>query len=238
MQSIATTNNDAIQAVGLSKNFDDHPVLRQINLKVATGESVAIMGSNGSGKTTLLRCLAGMTRLSAGKLWWQGKTAKKEPEARREIGMVAHKSQLYPNLTLEENLLFAARMCRINRPRKEAHDWLDRTGLLPVANWLPGRISHGMRRRVSVARGLIHQPRLILLDEPFSGLDHEGQAWLAELLSDLQKKKQTICFTTHDLQQVRNCADRLFYLQDGVLQESPIEHDLAANHRPLLRVAS
>ncbi len=219
MQSTATTNSDAIQAVGLSKTFDGHPVLRQINLKVAAGESVAVMGANGAGKTTLLRCLAGITRLSAGELWWQGEIAKKDPSARRKIGMVAHESQLYPNLTLSENLLFAARMCGVHRPRKQAHEWLGRLGLLSYSNYLPDCISHGMRRRVSVARGLIHQPCILLLDEPFSGLDGEGRAWLTELFEDLQKKKQTICFTTHDQQQARNCADRLLCLQSGVLQE-------------------
>jgi len=208
---------DAIRAIGLSKLFDDRHVLRHVDLRIAAGESVAIMGANGAGKTTLLRCLAGVTRTDSGKLWCYGEKVFRNPNVARRLGMVAHESQLYPNLTLHENLHFAARMCAVSLPRQKATDWLTRVGLMSYAKCLPRQISHGMRRRVSVARGLIHQPRIILLDEPFSGLDREGREWLAELLASLQQKRQSICFTTHDAEQAQLCADQVLCLKNGEL---------------------
>jgi ABC-type multidrug transport system ATPase subunit len=132
--------------------------------------------------------------------------------------MVAHESQLYPNLTIYENLLFAARMSAVAHARRQVEQWLERVGLTPYAQCLPCQISHGMRRRVSVARGVLHQPSVVLLDEPFSGLDSEGQDWLAELLADLQRTNQSICFTTHDTNHAQLCADQVFVLQSGKLQ--------------------
>jgi heme ABC exporter ATP-binding subunit CcmA len=215
----STTKTYVLRATGLSKQFGDHSVLRQIDLKVAAGESIAVMGDNGAGKTTLLRCLAGITRPDAGELFWKGESSKRNPGARRFLGMVTHESQLYPNLTLQENLHFAARMCTIPQPRQQALDWLKQIGLLSYAECFPCQISHGMRRRVSVARGLIHKPHIVLLDEPFSGLDVGGQKWLAELLASLRQEKQSICFTTHDAKYAQLCSDRVLLLRNGVLQE-------------------
>jgi heme ABC exporter ATP-binding subunit CcmA len=213
---------DAIRATGLSKQFDGRHVLRQVDLRIAAGESIAIMGANGAGKTTLLRCLAGAAMPDAGELWCHGKPMGRNSKATHLLGMVAHENQLYPNLTLHENLLFAARMYAVSRPRQQASDWLKRIGLLSYEKCLPRQISHGMRRRVSVARGLIHQPHIVLLDEPFSGLDREGRAWLTELMASLQQKKQSICFTTHDAEQAQLCADRVLCLENGRLQEAGV----------------
>ncbi len=216
----STTETYVLRATGLSKQFGGRSVLRQIDLRLTAGESIAVMGDNGAGKTTLLRCLAGITRPDAGELFWKGESSKRNPRARRFLGMVAHDSQLYSNLTLLENLHFAARMHATARPRQQALDWLEQIGLLSYAECLPCQISHGMRRRVSVARGLIHKPPIVLLDEPFSGLDAGGQKWLAELLASLQQEKQSICFTTHDPMHAQLCADQVLSLQNGRLQET------------------
>ncbi len=193
------------------------------------------MGDNGSGKTTLLRCLAGIAQTDAGELLWHGEPAGASPELSRMLGMVAHESQLYPNLTLQENLLFAARMTRVRQPANQVSDWLERIGLSAFANSLPGEISHGMRRRVSVARGLIHKPRLVLMDEPFSGLDTEGQIWLAELLNSLQLQHQSICFTTHDIKHAQTCSDRVLVLKNGLLLKKScptlLENDPHKHHQ-------
>ena len=227
---------DAIRAIGLSKLFGGRQVLRQVDLKVVAGESIAIMGANGAGKTTLLRCLAGVTRPDAGEVWRHGEKSVREPNVSGILGMVMHESQLYPNLTLHENLQFAARMYAIESPQRQARDWLARIGLTSYAKCLPCQISHGMRRRVSVARGIIHKPRIILLDEPFSGLDLEGRDWLSALLADLGRTNRSVCFTTHDARQAQLCADRVLCLQSGKLheafavQDSTIRHFLS--HRP------
>jgi ABC-type multidrug transport system ATPase subunit len=215
---------DAIRASGLAKAYDGLSVLRSIQLQVAMGESIAIMGANGAGKTTLLRCLAGITRLDGGELWWHGARVHggripKRNGCGRNAGMIAHACQLYPNLTLFENLLFAARMNGLQRPRQKARDWLARMDLWSHADWLPRTISHGMRRRVSIARGLIHQPAIIFMDEPFSGLDGKGRAWLADLLAGMQLENKCICFTTHNRQHADQSANRVLLLRDGVLQQ-------------------
>lgn len=224
--TVAMTGNDAIRAIGLTKAFNGLSVLRRVQLQVAVGQAIAIMGTNGAGKTTLLRCLAGITRWDEGELWWHGEPVKRggmphRHASHRHVGMIAHACQLYPNLTLLENLLFAARMNGLPRPRRQALGWLDRIGLRAHADWFPGRISHGMRRRVSIARGLIHQPNIILMDEPFSGLDRQSRAWLADLLAELQRQQKSICFTTHDPQQADQSANRVLLLQNGALQELP-----------------
>lgn len=226
----STAETYVLRATGLSKQFGGHSVLRLIDLRIGTGESIAVMGDNGSGKTTLLRCLAGITLPDAGELVWNGESSKRNPRAHRFLGMVAHDSQLYPHLTLQENLHFAARMHAIPRPRRHAIDWLDRIGLLSYAKCLPCQISHGMRRRVSVARGLIHKPHIVLLDEPFSGLDAEGKKWLAGLLANLQQEKQSICFTTHDANCAQFFSDRVLLLRNGVLQEKSNHTQPEFNH--------
>ncbi len=227
------TGNDAIRMTGLCKAFHDIPVLRHVHLRVAVGESIAVMGENGAGKTTLLRCLAGIVRWDRGQLWLHGKPVTRSgmssrdgsrdgashAESCRDIGMISHACQLYPNLSLCENLLFAARMTGLPHPRKQAHAWLERIGLAGQAQWLPRRLSHGMRRRVSIARGLIHQPSILFMDEPFSGLDRQSRQWLADLLARLQRQQKSICFTTHDPRNADQCADRVLALQNGVLRE-------------------
>jgi cytochrome c-type biogenesis protein CcmF len=234
-RSPTLVNPEALRAIGLSKAFHGLPVLRRVEFHVAVGESVAIMGANGSGKTTLLRCLAGMTRWDEGQLWWYGGQVKSgclpnRNDPSQQIGMIAHACQLYPNLTLLENLLFAARMTGCGQPRKQALEWLERVGLLSHADWLPRRISHGMRRRASIARGLIHQPGIIFMDEPFSGLDRKGRAWLAKLLTELQCQKKSICFTTHDRHQADQCAARVLVLRDGTLQAIDMAQNSANGH--------
>jgi len=216
----STTETYVLRATGLSKQFGGHAVLREIDLTVMAGESIAVMGDNGAGKTTLLRCLAGIALPDAGELFWKGESSKRNPRAHRFLGVVAHDSQLYPKLTLQENLRFAARMHAIPRPQQHALDWLKQIGLLSYAECFPCQISHGMRRRVSVARGLIHKPHIVLLDEPFSGLDTRGQEWLVELLASLQQEMRSICFTTHDAKLAQLCADRVLHLQNGRVRET------------------
>jgi ABC-type transport system involved in cytochrome c biogenesis ATPase subunit len=152
---------------------------------VRAGESLLLRGSNGAGKTTLLRCLASSVRPTSGAVWWFGHRVCDDPSLRRLIGMVAHESRLYPQLTLRENLLLAARLYAVDAPGGQADRLLDETGMAAHANRRPAEVSRGMRQRVSVARTLIHQPRILLLDEPFSGLDLAGRGWLRQQLAGI-----------------------------------------------------
>ena len=213
-----------MRAIGLSKRFQALPVLRQLDLELAPGQSVAVMGDNGTGKTTLLRCLAGVVRPDSGQIGCQSGRLKRGAKLSSFVGMAAHESQLYPNLTLLENLLFAGRMHAVAQPQRQAEAWLDRINLASHSQCLPSQVSHGMRRRVSVARALIHQPQIVLLDEPFSGLDSTGRDWLAQLLADLQRINRSICFTTHHVEQAQRCADRVLELQSGKLRNVSVVH--------------
>jgi heme ABC exporter ATP-binding subunit CcmA len=205
----------AIRASQLSKAFGGRTVLDAVDLEVARGQSVALVGANGAGKTTLLACLASVLRPDGGTVHWFGYPAGRDATLRRRIGMVAHESGLYSHLTARENLAFAARMSGADNPSRRADQWLDRTGLARHADALPTRLSRGMRQRLAVSRALIHDPPLMLLDEPFSSLDAAGSQWLLSLLTDLRDQGRTICFVTHEEERVRSLADRVLELRDG-----------------------
>ena len=224
----------AIRASQLSKSFGGRPVLAALDLEIAAGQCVALTGRNGAGKTTLLGCLASALRPDAGEVRWFGQTAGRDAALRRWVGMVAHESGLYPHLSLRENLLFAARMSGADHAARRARNWLDKAGLLPHADVLPTRISRGMRQRLAVARAIIHDPRLLLLDEPFTSLDESGAEWLLALLAELRDRGCTICFVTHDQEKIRRLAHRVVELREGKVYDAAVsQYDC----RPIIRAA-
>ena len=171
-----------------------------------------------------------MLRPDGGEVRWFGRLAGRDVALRRWIGMVAHESGLYSHLTLRENLVFAARMGGIGSPRHRADRWLEMAGLAPHADVLPTRLSRGMRQRLAVARALIHDPPLLLLDEPFAGLDAAGAEWLLTLLADLRDRGHTICFVTHEQEKIRRLAQRVLELRGGKVYDVTATQD---EHRRL-----
>jgi len=214
-----TDSRIAIEVRRVSKRFGRHLVLDDVDLEIAAGESVVLTGSNGAGKTTLLRAMAAIIRPTSGEILWFGKSANGHHAGRRSIGMVAHENRLYPHLTLRENLVFAARMCDVARPHDRAESLLETVGLLAHGGRLPPVLSKGMRQRLSLARALIHDPPILLLDEPFEGLDVDAEHWLTELLQGLRKQRRTLCFVLHDEAKTRQLADRVLHLCQGQLQQ-------------------
>lgn len=209
----------ALEARGLSKSFGGALVLDGLDVQVRQGEILALTGANGSGKTTLLRCLAGAYRPSQGQVFWLGRPVGSHPSLHRLVGLVDHESLLYRNLTVAENLLFAARMYGLVDPRQRVQTLLESTGLQPFGQHLVAQISQGMARRLSIARALVHDPSIVLMDEPFSGLDADGSLWLMRLLRQLRTQGRTICCVTHDVALVRALADRAVRLARGRVQE-------------------
>ncbi len=212
-------NAPAIEVVGLSKWFGDQVVLDAIDLVVPRGECVALRGANGAGKTTLLRCLAALVRPTAGEVRWLGRPAAAAPADRRLVGMVAHETLVYPHLTVQENLLFAARMCDVADPARRTAELLSSAGLEVYARRPASQVSRGTRQRLAVLRAVVHDPPILLLDEPFSGLDARAADWLAGLLGELRGRGRTVCLVSHDPHRARELADRVIELCSGRLRE-------------------
>ena len=205
----------AISVVNLTKTLGGLTVLDKLSFDIAQGYTVALVGANGAGKTTLLRCLAALLRPTSGEVRWFGRAAAANPAARRSIGMAAHDSRLYPHLTLKENLLFAARMSDVRDPMVRADELLQDAMLASHADKMPSQISRGMRQRLALARSNVHEPPILLLDEPFASLDRDGANWLFRHLEKLREEKRTVCFVSHDDHTVRRLADWVLSLQTG-----------------------
>ena len=216
-QRTMTDPRIAIEVRRVTKRFGRRLVLDEIDLEVAAGESIVLTGSNGAGKTTLLRAMAALIRPSSGEVLWFGEKTGGQHANRRLIGMVAHENRLYPHLTLRENLVFAARMCDVARPQNRAESLLETVGLLAHGDRTPPVLSKGMRQRLSLARALIHDPPILLLDEPFEGLDADAERWLTGLLQELRQQGRTLCFVLHDEAKTRQLADRVLHLHQGRL---------------------
>ena len=204
----------AIAARGVEKRFGPAVALRGLDLELPVGASLAILGPNGAGKTTLLRLMAGLARPSAGSLRIAGHRAG-SPKARARIGWIGHATCLYATLTARENLLFAARLHRVPRAAARVDSLLADSDLSHAADRLAGTFSHGLARRLAIARGLVHDPPVLLLDEPFTGLDRRAAQGLAERLDGLRQGGKTLVLVTHEFQWAARVADAAIVMADG-----------------------
>ena len=210
-----STGAAALAARGLSRSFGRVAVLRDLDLTLAPGEALAVAGPNGAGKTTLLRLLAGLLRPTAGEVSVLGRPLHGDHAARRAIGFLSHQSLLYDDLTLLENLTFAARLYGLERPLDRAREALEAAGLSGRASDTPARLSRGLLQRAAVARALLHRPRVLLLDEPFTALDEPSSARLRETLLGVLAGGGTMVVVTHHLAEVWNLATRVAVLVGG-----------------------
>ena len=205
-----------VRAEGVTRSYAGVPVLSGVDLTVHAGEAVALLGANGAGKTTLLRILALLLRPGGGRLSLFGTDARAAPPAlRRRIGYVGHESLCYPDLTAAENLAFYARLFEVPDAPARIAELLAWAGLEAAAR-RPVRVySRGMGQRLALARALLHAPDLLLLDEPFAGLDAEAVGALQERLVTLRTAGHAIVLTTHDLERAAPVATRLAVLRRG-----------------------
>jgi ABC-type multidrug transport system ATPase subunit len=208
----------AVAAVGLGKTVDERPVLNNIDLSIPAGEYVVILGINGAGKTTLLKIISTLMPPSAGSLQLFGLPVPKHAaKARSRLGMIGHQSMLYRDLTARENLELFARLYGIVSPRQRAEELLTIVGMIDRADDAVKTFSRGMSQRVSIARALVHDPDLVLADEPFAGLDVPGAAAVERLLDDLHLAGKTIVMVNHDVTQSLRLAERVIVLGGGTI---------------------
>jgi heme exporter protein A len=207
-------NGSAIAARGLTKRFGHTVALDGLDLDVDAGVSLAVLGPNGAGKSTLLRLIAGLARPTAGDLSIEGQDAQQRG-ARARVGYIGHATLLYPALTARENLVFAARMQGVADPAGRAQALLEDEGLGAAADRLVGGFSRGMAQRVAIARGLVNDPAIVLLDEPFTGLDRRATERLAERLEALRRGGHTLILVTHDVARAAQLTDAALILTRG-----------------------
>ncbi len=207
---------NAVVIDGLKKSYGLKPVLRGVQLTLPVGQRLVVLGTNGAGKTTLLRILAGLTKPDAGTVSVFDLDCKDDAQQIRYlVGLVAHQPYLYEELTPLENLLFFARMYNVTHAQERAYDLLCRVGVAKRAHDRVQALSRGLVQRVAWARALLHSPRLLLLDEPDTGLDQEGTVLIDSLLAEHSQQGGSILFTTHQLERALQLADSVIVLGHG-----------------------
>ena len=214
------TDSLAIETVGLTRRFGAITAVDRLSLRVDRGDSVALFGPNGAGKTTLMRMLTLNLRPSEGSFTIGGYDPReKDLEIRRRIGVISHQSYLYDDLTARQNLEFFARLYGVADPTARAEALLADVGLTPRADDPVRAFSRGMQQRVSLVRALVHDPQIVLLDEPFTGLDPHAARTLRSMLDSLREKGRTVFLVTHNLARGLELTDRWLVLSRGRIVE-------------------
>ncbi len=204
----------AVAVDGLWKFYGDYPALKDIRLEAGEGACLALIGRNGAGKTTLLRTIAGFSRPGRGEVRIFGKPPR-ETAARRRMGFIGHGISVYDELSAFENLVLYGKLYGLKDPRRSAMEWLERTGLDRVKDGLVREFSRGMRQRLAVARAFIHEPSVLLLDEPFTALDDRAIAVLQRILREGLAAGKTIVMSTHQLREALELASHVALLVRG-----------------------
>ncbi len=205
-----------IRITKLIKNYGPHPVLRGVSLHVPRGEFLTLVGPNGAGKTTLLRIIATLGQATAGEVRVGGWPLPKAADrVRPHLGLISHQPLLYAELTAEENLRFFARMYGLVEPAGRIDEVLAAVDLADRRHDPVGEFSRGMQQRLAIARAILHQPEILLLDEPYTGLDQSAAGMLDEVLHSVATAGRTVVMTTHDLVRgLANC-NRIAILARG-----------------------
>lgn len=207
--------NPTLEATGLTRLFGRHRAVDGVSFALAAGESLALFGPNGAGKTTLLRLLAGLLRPTTGQAIVGGNDVRSEAMVRGRVGLISHQTMLYPALTALENVEFAARLHGVASPGDAARAALESMGMTPRAGAQVKSLSRGMQQRVSIARAIVHAPAVVLLDEPYTGLDASGAAALSRMLHDLRVKGATMVVVTHNVDEGLAVASQAVVMMGG-----------------------
>ena len=211
----------------LVKRFGLKIVLRGVDFDVQPGEFVALLGPNGAGKTTFLRILASLSRPSLGSVQIAGyQLPAQAAQVRARLGVVSHLPLLYGDLTADENLRFYGRMYNIAGLEERITEVLEMVGLDARRRDLVRTFSRGMQQRLAIGRAVLHDPDVVLFDEPYTGLDQDASAMLDEVLKTVAAKGRTVVMTSHDLARAEDLATRFDILSRGIVSASASPKDL------------
>jgi ABC-type multidrug transport system ATPase subunit len=225
---------------GVSKAFGPQLALNRIDLDISVGSYVAVMGSNGAGKTTLLKVISGLAVPTRGSVTIAGIEMRRAgPRLRARVGIVGHESMLYPDLTGRENLVFHARLFGLEHPGAAAERTAGLLGIDGVLDRTVRTLSRGTRQRMALARALLHDPTVILFDEPFTGLDEAAALSLSGILEELNTPERVLIVTLHDVSRALSGPQRLLVLSSGrIVLDTPTHlpgEDVAETYLGLLR---
>ncbi|MCJ7531138.1 MAG: heme ABC exporter ATP-binding protein CcmA [Anaerolineales bacterium] len=220
-----------IEVRKLVKRFGPKVVLRGLDFCVQPGEFVALLGPNGAGKTTFLRILASLSRPSIGEVTLMGMRLPRQAGAvRQRLGVVSHQPLLYGDLTAEENLRFFGRMYGVVDLNHRIAEMLDLVGLTPRKGDLVRTFSRGMQQRLAIGRAVLHDPDIMLFDEPHTGLDQDACTMLDDVLRDVAARGRTVVMTSHDLARAVDLASRFDVISRGVIAASVQRAEIDSNN--------
>ncbi len=231
-----TTNETLIEVKGLKKNFGKISVLNGIDTEIKKGEVVCIIGPSGSGKSTFLRCLNLLEEPTGGQIIFGG-TDITDPKTninvhRQKMGMVFQQFNLFPHMTVLNNMTMAPiKLLGLSKEEAEerAIKLLERVGLADRANSYPSQLSGGQKQRVAIVRALCMQPEVMLFDEPTSALDPEMVGEVLEVMKSLAQEGMTMAVVTHEMGFAREVADRVFFIDEGIIMEENTPEELFGN---------
>ena len=231
-----TTNNTLIKVENLVKSFDKIEVLKGIDTEIKKGEVVVIIGASGSGKSTFLRCLNRLEESTDGHIYFKD-TDITDPKAninihRQKMGMVFQQFNLFPHMTVLKNMIIAPmKLLKMSRQDAEtkAMSLLEKVGLADRADAYPSQLSGGQKQRIAIVRALCMDPEVMLFDEPTSALDPEMVGEVLELMKDLAKEGMTMAVVTHEMGFAREVADRVIFIDEGVIAEEGTPEEIFGN---------
>lgn len=200
-----------VELKNVVKRFGRHKVLDNVSLNVKRGEYLALIGPNGAGKTTIVKIIAGMLKPSSGEVYVFGKKPWQDYIIKKRIGIVTHDILLYEDLTAYENLMFYSKLYDVI-DEDRINELLKMFGLYDRRHDLVKNFSRGMKQRLSIARAFLHDPELIVLDEPMAGLDREGKEIVKEYILDMDA---TVIITSHDVEEVKDICERIVIMHNG-----------------------
>ena len=224
--------NNFLEIKNVCKRFGTKEILRDISLSIASGEFLTILGESGSGKTTLLRLIAGFENLNSGEIWMDGERIDPLPPFKRPVNTVFQQYALFPHLSIFENVAYGLRVKQVNEkeigPRVESA--LTKMRMESFAKRMPSTLSGGQQQRIALARAIVNQPKLLLLDEPLSALDAHLRRQMQVELKSLQRELGiTFIFVTHDQEEAMALSDRIALMRNGKLEQVDSPREIYAH---------